>query len=122
MNVLVDTSVWIEHFRRRNDTLAGLLVQDRALVHPFVLAELACGTPPARVQTLSDLGRLRASTVASQAELLAFIDREQLYGLGCGMVDLALLASTLITPQARLWTLDRRLGALAERFGAEFLK
>jgi hypothetical protein len=43
-----------------------------------------------------------------------------LYGAGCGLVDLALLASVRITPGARLWTLDKRLDALAERSGVAF--
>ncbi|EXI67762.1 MAG: hypothetical protein AW08_01703 [Candidatus Accumulibacter adjunctus] len=46
-----------------------------------------------------------------------FIEHERLFGLGCGLVDLLLLASTLMTPGAELWTLDKRLGALANRFG-----
>lgn len=46
-----------------------------------------------------------------------FIEREKLYGFGCGLVDMVLLASTLITPGAELWTLDKRLAALSERFG-----
>jgi len=45
-----------------------------------------------------------------------FIESQRLFGLGCGLVDLLLLASTLMTPGAELWTLDKRLGALAERF------
>ena len=57
---------------------------------------------------------------ASQTELLDFIERERLYGLGCGMVDIALLASTLLTPQTRLWTLDQRLSALARRFDVAY--
>lgn len=51
---------------------------------------------------------------------MAFVEREALYGLGCGLVDVALLASVLITPGASLWTLDRRLSVLAGRFGAAF--
>lgn len=46
-----------------------------------------------------------------------FIDREKLHGLGCGLVDVVLLTSTLMTPGARLWTRDVRLASLAERFG-----
>src|SRR5574337_300091 len=34
-----------------------------------------------------------------------------------GLVDMLLLASTLMTPGVELWTLDKRLCALAERFG-----
>lgn len=118
MRVLVDTSVWIEHFRQGLPALAELLGQDTVLMHPYVLAELACGTPPKpRARTLADLGRLMPAPVATQAELLAFIERNALHGKGCGMVDIALLASARLAPAARLWTLDKRLESLAERLG-----
>jgi hypothetical protein len=54
---------------------------------------------------------------AGLSETIAFIERESLYGLGCGLVDLVLLTSTLLTPGAKLWTLDQRLNNLATRFG-----
>ncbi|MEN3112399.1 type II toxin-antitoxin system VapC family toxin [Uliginosibacterium paludis] len=116
-DVLVDTSVWVEHFRERNDALIDLLTSDRTLMHPLVLGELACGTPPARTQTLGDLALLRPSQQATLPEAMAFIEREALFGLGCGLVDVLLLASTLMTPDAQLWTLDKRLADLAVRFG-----
>ena len=46
MSVLVDTSVWVAHFRQRHEHLVQLLLADQAMVHPLVLGELACGTPP----------------------------------------------------------------------------
>lgn len=115
--VLVDTSVWVDHFRRHNDALADLLELDLVMVHPMALGELACGTPPAQAQTLADLEKLQQTQQASLREVMAFIERERLFGLGCGLVDIMLLASTLMTPGAELWTLDKRLGSLAERFG-----
>lgn len=115
--VLVDTSVWVAHFRRKNRDLAYLLELDRVLVHPMVLGELACGTPPNRLLTLADLDSLQHTHQATLKETMSFITAEKLFGLGCGLVDMLLLASTLITPQAELWTLDKRLAALAERFG-----
>ena len=115
--VLVDTSVWVDHFRRRNDTLVDLLELDLVMTHVLVLGEIACGTPPNRVQTLTDLDRLQQTQQASVREAVAFIERERLFGLGCGLVDMLLLASTLMTPGVELWTLDKRLGALAERSG-----
>lgn len=116
--VLIDTSVWVDHFRQHNDVLVDLLDLDLALTHPMVLVELACGTPPApRVQTLNDIGLLQQAQQASLREVMDFIEREKLYGLGCGLVDMVLLASTLITPSAELWTLDKRLATLSERFG-----
>jgi hypothetical protein len=87
----------------------------------MVVAELACGTPPSpRTQTLSDIGLLEPASQASIAEVRILIEQEKLYGLGCGLVDIALLASTLITPGAQLWTLDKRLAKLAERFDIYF--
>jgi predicted nucleic acid-binding protein len=116
--VLVDTSVWVAHFRERDAALVELIEADRVLSHPMVVLELACGAPPApRGRTLSSLGRLRQSQQSSPAEVLAFVEREKLYGLGCGLVNITLLASALITPGARLWTLDKRLAGLAARFG-----
>ncbi len=118
MTVLVDTSVWVDHFRRRNEDLVNLMRRDLALIHPMVLLELACGTPPSpRTQTLSDLALLMTAEQATIEEVMQFVEREKLYGLGCGLVDMALLASTLVTTGAKLWTLDRRLVDLADRFG-----
>jgi predicted nucleic acid-binding protein len=118
IGVLVDTSVWIDHFRNRNEALMILLSQDMALAHPMVVGEIACGTLPApRSQTLGDLGLLRMVQPASLRETMDFIERESIYGMGCGLVDIVLLASVLISPGATLWTLDKRLAALAARFG-----
>jgi predicted nucleic acid-binding protein len=121
MNVLVDTSVWAGHFRHRNTTLTKLLLSDRVLTHPMVVAELACGKPPSpRAQTLSDIGLLEQANQASIAEVRILIEQEKLYVLGCGLMDITLLASTLITPGAVLWTFDKRLAKLAERFNIHY--
>lgn len=121
MNVLVDTSVWIDHFRHGNDDLVNLLGRDQVLTHPMVILEIACGTPPApRLQTLNNMELLRLCNQVSMAEAMAFIEQEALYGLGCGLVDIMLLASTLITPGSSIWTLDKRLMTLAERFDVAY--
>lgn len=119
--VLVDTSVWVDHFRHCNEDLVGLLTLDLVLSHPLIVTELACGTPPGpRSRTLADIATLPQARQATLDEVRGFIEREQLYGLGWGVVDLALLASTLLTPGSRLWSLDKRLAQLAQRFGVEF--
>ena len=119
--VLVDTSVWVGHFRSANPVLRALLEKDRVLCHPLVLLELACGTPPApRERTLGDLGMLRQANVATTDEALSLIEGRRLYDAGCGAVDVALLASVLLTPEASLWTADRNLEALARRCGVAF--
>lgn len=118
--VLVDTSVWVDHFRQSNSALISLLTLDSVMVHPLIIGEIACGTPPNRVQTLSDLQGLQPVQQANHQEVMNFIERERLFGLGCGLIDLLLLASTLLTPNAQLWTLDKRLQQLAERFGVAY--
>lgn len=114
--VLVDTSIWVEHFRHGNSTLVELLSLNRVMAHPLVIGEIACGTPAQRDQTLSSLLLLPQSQQAALPEVLDFIQREHLYGLGCGLVDLLLLSSTLLTAGALLWTADKRLAKLAQRF------
>jgi len=122
VNVLVDTSVWVDHFKYGNNILIRLIEMDIALVHPMVVAELACGTPPEpRIQTLGDIELLRPAHQASITEIRDFIEREKLYGLGCGFVDITLLASTLVTPNTQLWTFDKRLERLADRFKIAYL-
>lgn len=118
--VLVDTSVWVAHFRESSPSLIALLAQDRVLCHPFIAGEIACGTPPQRKRVLKDVHLLRQPRLALYHEVTEFIEREQLFGLGCGWIDLNLLASTLITPQCQLWTLDKRLDTLARRFDIAF--
>jgi predicted nucleic acid-binding protein len=119
--VLVDTSVWVGHFRRANPVLRSLLEHDRVLCHPLIVLELACGTPPApRERTLGDLKLLRQAKVAATEEVLSLIETERLFDTGCGAVDIALLASVLLTPGARLWTADRNLEALAARLDVAF--
>ncbi len=109
MNVLVDTSVWVAHFRKSTTGLAKLGAQDRVLGHPLVLAEIACGSPPQlRARTLGDLSLLAQAHVASLNEVINFIEREQLYNLSCSYTDIALLASACLTPAASLWTQDKQ--------------
>jgi predicted nucleic acid-binding protein len=119
--VLVDTSVWVNHFRQGDKALTNLIETDLALIHPLVIGEIACGTPPEpRQQTLADLALLKRANEATLPEVMSFIEREKLFDLGCGIVDMVLLASTLLTPNARLWTGDKRLAVLAERFNVRF--
>ena len=111
--ILVDTSVWVDHLRRGNTSLAHYLNRGEVLAHPFVLGELALGNLRQRTQVLEALSQLPMATAATDAEVLDFIARQQLFGRGIGYVDAHLLAATRLTPGSRLWTLDKRLRAAA---------
>ncbi len=89
--------------------------------HPFVLLKIACDSPPSpRQQTLAYLGKLQKIKTAATTEVLNFIESHDLYESGCGAVDISLLASVLITPNAKLWTLDKKLDALAVKTKVAF--
>lgn len=59
---------------------------------------------------------------ASLTEVRELIERERLFGLGCGLVNWTLLVSTMLTAGAQLWTLDQGLRLLAERFEIAYLR
>ncbi|MEO5658468.1 MAG: PIN domain-containing protein [Polaromonas sp.] len=113
MNVLVDTSVWVGHFKQRNERLVALLEDGMVVCHPYVVVEVASGTPPARRAIIAMLAELDSTPVATPGELLVLLERRNLYGRGCGFVDISLLASALLGEQTRVWTLDKRLNLLA---------
>jgi len=115
--ILADTSVWVDHLRAGDQALAELLTRGQVICHPFVIAELALGNLPRPGEVLALLGRLPQAAAATDAELMAFIEAHRLWGQGLGLVDAHLLAAAALTPDARLWTRDRRLDAAAEALG-----
>jgi hypothetical protein len=114
--VLVDTSVWIAHFRERQPALADLLSEGLVVTHPFVAGELACGNLRKRTDILSDLAALPAAIRASDAEVMRLVEDRRLWGRGLGWIDAHLLAAALLS-HCRLWTLDKRLGTAASELG-----
>ncbi len=113
MKVLADTSIWIDHFRRREAKLAEFLDRGDVVMHPFVVGELLLGHVPRIAEMIDDLCRLPKAIVAGTDEVLEFISRKKLPGSGIGYVDAHLLAAAALTPEAALWTRDKRLLAAA---------
>jgi predicted nucleic acid-binding protein len=113
---LVDTSVWVNHFRRPQSSLIKLLEDSSAGMHPFVLGELACGNLKHRALTLADFARLPQAPLATQGEVLHLLESRRLWGQGLGWVDVHILASALLGGWALL-TADRTMQRAARRFG-----
>ncbi len=118
--ILVDTSVWADHLRAGDAALAALLNAGSVLGHPFVVGELALGPLRQRRAVLDLLSNLPRALVASDAEVLGFIDANAIFGRGVGYIDAHLLAATRLTAGARLWTRDKRLGEVAGARGVAF--
>jgi predicted nucleic acid-binding protein len=115
--ILVDTSVWIDHLRAGSDLLAKLLNAGRLLRHPFVIGELALGEMRQRGTILDALSNLPRPELATDAEVLGFINSRSLIARGIGYVDVHLLASARLTAGAELWTQDNRLRSVVEELG-----
>ena len=119
--MLVDTSVWIDHLRQGDAELAAALQAGQVGAHPFVVGELACGNLRARAEVLGLLQSLPPLAVATDKEVLFFMDEHALMGRGIGYVDVHLLASARLGG-ALLWTRDQRLHAIATELGLAYVE
>ncbi len=115
--ILVDTSVWIDHLRTGDPGLTVLLNEAQVLAHPWVIGELALGQLSGRSEILGLLSNLPQATVGTVAEVMSLVESQHLFGLGIGYVDAHLLAATLLTTDAGLWTRDKRLAGAAADLG-----
>jgi predicted nucleic acid-binding protein len=115
--ILADTSVWIDHLRRGDSALAGLLDTQSILTHPLVVGELALGFLRQRAVVLGALRSLPQAITAKDDEVFGFIESRALFGQGIGYMDAHLLASVTLTPGTLLWTRERQLRAVAKRLG-----
>lgn len=114
--VLVDTSIWIDHFRNRVTLLEDLLHSGEVATHPFIVGELACGNMKNRTEILKLLSALPTLETVTHEEALHFVKAQALHGKGIGWVDVHLLASSLLNG-VPLWSRDKRLNALAKALG-----
>ncbi|MEK7343844.1 MAG: type II toxin-antitoxin system VapC family toxin [Pseudomonadota bacterium] len=115
--ILADTSIWVDHLRGMPTILQALLDDGEVLTHPFVIGEIAMGNIQPRASILQTFNRLPQAKAASHDEVMHLVEVERLYGLGVGYIDVHLLASTMLTPDAQFWTRDRRLFDAAVRLG-----
>ncbi|QNI33357.1 type II toxin-antitoxin system VapC family toxin [Alloacidobacterium dinghuense] len=115
--ILADTSIWVDHFRKRDAELQHQLLQNNIATHPFVVTELALGSLPDRRKTLADLELLPKVRIAQTDEVRAMIEFRKLFRKGLGFVDAHLIAAALITPGTILWSRDKQLHSIAQSMG-----
>lgn len=118
--ILVDTSIWVGHFRRRDRVLVDRLGAGLVATCDVVRAELKLGSgiPKLAGQLLSRLPEL---PVPDARRALGFLERHEavLSGAGIGFADLLIVAcaaesgALLMTSDAALARAWRRLGFAA---------
>jgi predicted nucleic acid-binding protein len=115
--ILADTSVWVEHFRKKDTELYQQLRSNNIYIHPFVVTELVLGNLPDREKTIASLDRLPMVKVAQLSEVRRMIAARSLHQRSIGFVDAHLLASALITAHTVFWTRDKQLRTIADTLG-----
>jgi len=114
--ILVDTSVWIDHFHHSEEDLKELLLSNQVCIHPFILGELSCGNFSNRKEVLSLLRTLRSIDQVLDEEAFILIEDRKLFGKGLGFIDIYLLASAMIH-HVPIWTRDKSLKRVAGELG-----
>lgn len=116
--ILVDSSIWIDHFHHSDEALKELLLSNQVCIHPFILGELSCGNISNRKEILSLLRTLRSIDLVLDEEVFILIEDRKLYGKGLGFIDLHLLASALVH-HVPIWTRDKSLRRVSEELGID---
>ena len=117
MRVLVDTSIWIDHLRKTEPVLVDLLERDQVCIHQSVITELALGNLKNRSFFLKMLERLMIVRNVDDQGVRHLVEERRLWGRGLSAVDVALLASAVVTTGVSLWTRDKRLRQAARDVG-----
>ena len=112
--ILVDTSVWVNHFRRSDEELARTLLEEEIAVHPFIIGEIAAGNLKHRTEALDYFSLLPRLAIAKENEVHHLLDSRRLWGSGLGWVDLHILAAAKLSG-CRIYTADRAMNAIAVR-------
>jgi predicted nucleic acid-binding protein len=116
--VIVDTSVWVDSMRSRDDRLNGWIIGEEILQHPFVTAEISMGSFAStsdRFRTVDLLESFEQLEIADSHTFHEFVAKRALFGTGIGFADAHLLLACIDYPTARLVTRDKRLRDQAER-------
>ena len=107
--IVADTSIWVDHLRTSDSGFSWFLERRNILIHPFVIGEIALGNLPQYSLTLNALAKITKAPMASDENVLSFINRYRLSGTGIGYVDAHLLTSASLVAGYKLWTRDKRL-------------
>jgi predicted nucleic acid-binding protein len=122
--VIVDTSVWVDSMRTRDDRLNGWIIGEEILQHPFVTAEISMGSFVSandRFRTVDLLESFEQLEIADARRFHEFVAERALFGTGVGFADAHLLLACIDHPTARFVTKDRRLIGQAQRLEIEMV-
>lgn len=112
--VLVDTNVWVNHFKASSPELIELLMAGSVVTHDFILGELSLAhfNKKDREKILERLHALERVETSTHDEVYDFSFNHKLSGKGIGWIDSHLL-HVCLKHNLRLFTFDKNLSRLA---------
>ncbi len=113
--ILIDTSIWVDHFRKSEPRVAALLAAGQVAIHPFVIGEFIMGNVPSVDRIISFMTCLPLIETVTATDFYAFATTNKIGGTGLGFVDAHLIAALTGRNEASIWTRDKRLAAEALR-------
>jgi hypothetical protein len=92
---------------------------DQVVGHELVYGELLIGDRGGRKKLLFDYERMSQAEWIPHRDVVEFVAKHRIHGLGIGWIDAHLLASAIVG-QFEVWTADERFAALAAEFGVGY--
>jgi predicted nucleic acid-binding protein len=120
MKIIVDTSVWADHFRQPSSVLTEIGRSGKLRMHPFIVGEIAAGSLAQWDKTVAALKTIPTVPIVADNDFFDFMKDHRLMGSGLSFVDIHLLAAVKATATAVLWSRDKRLVAKSEELGCLF--
>lgn len=119
--ILLDTSIWIEYFKRNEDyklIINNLLREKKVLAFDFIFGELLQGArehEKAKIINIWEiLPKVNIIGIGFYAGMYSI--EYKLWDKGVGLIDCAIIYAT-IESKSLLWTLDKKiLGLLDKRY------
>lgn len=114
MNVVIDTSIWIEFFKGNEvvrDDILKLQEEDAVLAVDIVFAELLQGALNNReIKLINSYFELmpKPNTVGLIIKAGEYAQKHKLFNYGIGLID-AIIIVTCIENDSLLWTLDKKI-------------
>jgi predicted nucleic acid-binding protein len=72
--ILVDSAIWMDHFRQPDERLKYYLLEERVVTHPHIIGEVSLGYLKNRRQILDLLYNLTSVLFKESHYFLNFID------------------------------------------------
>lgn len=114
MNVILDTSVWIEYLRgeiKYYDKCQKLMESGQVLTVEIIFGELLQGAANKReIEVITELYSLIKKVKIDNLYILAgdMSFREKFISKGIGLIDASIIMATIMT-NSQVWTLDKKI-------------